>query len=677
MRSTARPAAYFVLLPNLLERRPCLSLPDIQSHQRSTLTKKKSSILCILFIILSILVETSGSYGRVGVHETGLQFIEEPPSRMLFLNTTGGVLHCKATGAPTPTIQWLIGEDFRPVVPGMGRSSTGYLRTVSSNGSLVFSPFHSSQYRQDVHGPHSYRCLASTSQGTAIVTRSVAVRAVVEQDYEVRVYDENVLEGNSAVLRCHIPTYVNDFVEVVAWLQDSAYVIERTKHLVSHHLTLGSTSDRKHTILEDGSLHITSVDARDGYRTYSCRTNHTLTGRLRDSTPGKLTVTEAQSEVAPRLMVEQRSNVDVGVGGPVVLPCAAQANPLPNYRWSKVSTTGGVGAIIGTGAKFQQKAGLLIIRSATLQDDGRYLCFINNTVGQETVEVTLSVTEPVVALVSPRRLVVDMGKDATFRCAVRGQPIASINWLHNAKPLPRDTRYSISSRDTLIISSVGREDRGMYQCVVTSRPGYSVQSAAILLLGASSPVLAYRFEPRTLQPGPALSLKCVAAGNPPPQFKWALDGFPLPENERFVVGQYVTVEDEVISHVNISHVRVEDGGQYSCLATNSVGSVQHAAGVRVFGSPFIRPMRPVTAVAGAQLVLTCPAAGYPIENIFWKKEGRRLPAIPRQHVHSNGTLVVEATQRGVDGGRYTCTASNRHGHEAHRFGFINKLKKHR
>ena len=88
---------------------------------------------------------------------------------------------------------------------------------------------------------------------------------------------------------------------------------------------------------------------------------------------------------------------------------------------------------------------------------------------------------------------------------------------------------------------------------------------------------------------------------------------------RFVVGQYVTVEDEVISHVNISHVRVEDGGQYACRASNSVGSVQHRAAVRVYGAPFIRDMRPVTAVAGADLILTCPAAGYPIDNIFWEK----------------------------------------------------------
>ncbi|KAF2349758.1 Immunoglobulin I-set [Trinorchestia longiramus] len=142
-------------------------------------------------------------------------------------------------------------------------------------------------------------------------------------------------------------------------------------------------------------------------------------------------------------------------------------------------------------------------------------------------------------------------------------------------------------------------------------------------------------------------------------------GYIIQDVGRFVVGQYVTVEDEVISHVNISHVRVEDGGQYACEASNSVGHVQHVAAVRVYGLPYVRHMSPVTAVAGRRLLLTCPAAGYPVANITWKKEGRTLPVSPRQKVYSNGTLVIDSMDRNRDGGRYTCAAA-RHGHQASR-----------
>ena len=51
-------------------------------------------------------------------------------------------------------------------------------------------------------------------------------------------------------------------------------------------------------------------------------------------------------------------------------------------------------------------------------------------------------------------------------------------------------------------------------------------------ISAVLPELIYRFTEQTLQPGPSVSLKCTAVGNPPPQFTWTLDGFPLPESER-------------------------------------------------------------------------------------------------------------------------------------------------
>lgn len=43
----------------------------------------------------------------------------------------------------------------------------------------------------------------------------------------------------------------------------------------------------------------------------------------------------------------------------------------------------------------------------------------------------------------------------------------------------------------------------------------------------ATPELLYWFSEQTLQPGPTVSLKCVAIGNPPPQFTWTLDGFPV------------------------------------------------------------------------------------------------------------------------------------------------------
>lgn len=41
----------------------------------------------------------------------------------------------------------------------------------------------------------------------------------------MKVYEEFVIKGNTAVLRCHVPEYARDFVTVTAWLIDETVKI--------------------------------------------------------------------------------------------------------------------------------------------------------------------------------------------------------------------------------------------------------------------------------------------------------------------------------------------------------------------------------------------------------------------------------------------------------------------
>lgn len=44
--------------------------------------------------------------------------------------------------------------------------------------------------------------------------------SVVQQFYESRVIDEFVLRGNTATLKCLVPSFVGDFVDVIEWIAD-------------------------------------------------------------------------------------------------------------------------------------------------------------------------------------------------------------------------------------------------------------------------------------------------------------------------------------------------------------------------------------------------------------------------------------------------------------------------
>lgn len=70
------------------------------------------------------------------------------------------------------------------------------------------------------------------------------------------------------------------------------------------------------------------------------------------------------------------------------------------------------------------------------------------------------------------------------------------------------------------------------------------------------------------------------------QFFWQLDSQPIMDvslHHRFAIGQYVDISGDVISHLNISHVRPDDGGLYRCVASNTMGHEEHSARLNVYG----------------------------------------------------------------------------------------------
>lgn len=71
------------------------------------------------------------------------------------------------------------------------------------------------------------------------------------------------------------------------------------------------------------------------------------------------------------------------------------------------------------------------------------------------------------------------------------------------------------------------------------------------------------------------------------QFIWQLDSQPIIEVSslaRYAIGQYVDGNSgDVISHLNITHVRPEDGGLYKCSASNSMGNAEHSSRLNVYG----------------------------------------------------------------------------------------------
>uniref|UniRef100_A0A8W7P936 Ig-like domain-containing protein n=1 Tax=Anopheles coluzzii TaxID=1518534 RepID=A0A8W7P936_ANOCL len=175
-------------------------------------TSRTVAIATALLCLLSGFNCLNGVAGAGKVDDSkGPVFLKEPTNRIDFSNSTGAVVECSATGNPPPEMIW-IRSDGTAVgdVPG--------LRQILPNGNLVFPPFRAEDYRQEVHA-QVYACMAKNQFGS-VISRDVNVRAVINQHYGADILMEYVIRGNSAILKCSIPSFVSDFVRVEAWIDE-------------------------------------------------------------------------------------------------------------------------------------------------------------------------------------------------------------------------------------------------------------------------------------------------------------------------------------------------------------------------------------------------------------------------------------------------------------------------
>ncbi|XP_050305227.1 cell adhesion molecule Dscam2 isoform X47 [Anthonomus grandis grandis] len=579
-------------------------------------------------------------FARTEDDTAGPVFLKEPPNRVDFSNTTGAVVECSASGNPPPDIIW-VRSDGTAVgdVPG--------LRQVLANGNLVFPPFRAEDYRQEVHA-QVYTCLAKNSIGS-IHSRDVNVRAVVNQFYNAEILAEYVIRGNTAVLKCSIPSFVADFVSVDSWIDDSGKT-----YIVSNNY------DSKYLVLPSGELHIRDVGPEDGYKSYQCRTKHRLTGETRlSATKGRLVITEPVGSRAPSFSFESQINIlKRPMGATMALLCPAQAFPKPHFRWYKFMEGTSRKQAVTLNDRVKQVAGTLIIREAKVEDSGKYLCVVNNSVGGESVETVLTVTAPLKASIEPKVQTVDFGRPAVFTCKFEGNPIKTVSWMKDGS--------KIDHTDAVLrIEAVRKEDKGMYQCFIRNDQE-SAEATAELKLGGrfEPPQIRHAFNEETVQPGNSVFLKCIASGNPTPEITWELYGRRLSNSERYQIGQYVTVNGDVVSHLNVTGIHTNDGGLYRCSASSKVGSADHSARINVYGLPFVRSMEKQAIVAGGTLIVHCPFAGHPVDTVVWERDGRLLPINRKQKVFPNGTLIIENVERASDQATYVCVAKNSQGYSA-------------
>ncbi|XP_010787951.1 peroxidasin-like isoform X1 [Notothenia coriiceps] len=253
----------------------------------------------------------------------------------------------------------------------------------------------------------------------------------------------------------------------------------------------------------------------------------------------------------------------------------------------------------------------------------------------------------------PRDVDVTSGNTVYFTCRAEGNPKPQIIWLrnNNALNMRDDSRLNLLEDGTLMIQNTRETDQGVYQCMAKNVAG-EVKTSEVTLRYFGAPTRpSFVIQPQNTEVlvGESVTLECSATGQPQPRVSWTKgDRTPLPNDARI----NITPSGGLF----IQNVVQDDGGQYTCFASNNVDTIHATAYIIVQAIPqFTVTPQDQSALEGHTVDFPCEASGYPQPVIAWTRGGSPLPLDRRHVVLSSGTLRITRVAA-HDEGQYECQA---------------------
>ncbi|KAK3523691.1 hypothetical protein QTP70_008628 [Hemibagrus guttatus] len=259
-------------------------------------------------------------------------------------------------------------------------------------------------------------------------------------------------------------------------------------------------------------------------------------------------------------------------------------------------------------ARIQIRAGVMEITDATYEDSGVYVYAMGSGDDDEDDGQEDSVTETEndqvyisrgpywthVQRMEKKLYAVPAGNTVKFRCPATGSPLPSIRWLKNGREFRGEHRIGgIKLRHqhwSLVMESVVPSDRGNYTCVVENKYGSITHSYLLDVLERSPhrPILQAGLPTNTTAVvGGDVQFRCKVYSDAQPHIQWLKhiemngsrygpDGIPYVKVVK--TGSLNMSEVEVLYLTNVT---MEDAGEYTCLAGNSIGFSHQSAWLTV------------------------------------------------------------------------------------------------
>jgi hypothetical protein len=226
---------------------------------------------------------------------------------------------------------------------------------------------------------------------------------------------------------------------------------------------------------------------------------------------------------SPQLLSEPASQT-VTNGSTVQFSVTALGQAPLHYQWQYEGTSLSAGAGV-TGVN----SNVLSLSSVLPANSGNYDVVVTNLYGAVTSSVAvLSVGLAPSLSTQPTNVTVLSGGTANFSVLANGSAPLAYQWWHNGVAILNGPGVSGATTNTLTLMNVTTNSAGGYLLIVTNSFG-SLSSSQANLSVVLPPSLSGVLTNYTVQCGSNLvSFSVTAAGTPPLDYQWNLDGTPLP-----------------------------------------------------------------------------------------------------------------------------------------------------
>ncbi|XP_061781132.1 MAM domain-containing glycosylphosphatidylinositol anchor protein 2 [Nerophis lumbriciformis] len=364
--------------------------------------------------------------------------------------------------------------------------------------------------------------------------------------------------------------------------------------------------------------------------------------------------------------------------------CLVTGHPRPQVRWTK--TAGAASERQGESWAHNER---LKIEQIERHQGGRYYCKADNGMGSPAIRsIRVDVyflDQPLITVhqsVSDAKELFYFERTVFLRCVATSNPPVHYTWRRGRELLAQgvdagvdiyEPFFTQGETKILKLKNLRPQDYANYTCIASVRNVCAIadKRAHFSLNNRTAPpsVKLLLDDPLVVNLGETVTLVCVASGgDPPPMLSWVRPaGEELPKRSVMTGGT-----------LTIPAVTVEDGGAYSCVASNNVGNAaRKSANVLVRGLRKARfwitpdPYHNDDNIQiGREVKISCQVEATPPEELRfgWLKNGRTLRSSERMVItHTDGEVSPGVTNLDIidlkftDFGTYTCVASLRDG----------------